>query len=361
MEEDVEPISLPREVFWICAVAPFLFAPLMSPNVYELPGVLVARKLLAVSASFLLTPIVLKLAFDGLGPRLLGSSRSGLGRFARYGALASACSLLASTITLPICRWLLGPTTSELGRGFVSYHHYLHGLIITWLFTLPAVAFEQQRSRAVRHERKARAERQAALEAQLAALGARLHPHFFFNSVNTVASLIPEDPERAEQTLIRLAEILRYSLEGGRVRFVPLGRELDMIRDYLEVQQARFESKLRWSIDAAPELASVAVPPLLLQPLVENAVLHGVGQRAAGGEVRVRARLDRDRACIEVLDDGVGPGASQHRGSGTSLADLAERLQLLYGGEGRLESEPRAGGGYRVTVTLPARAVVSCG
>jgi two-component system, LytTR family, sensor histidine kinase AlgZ len=355
MDDDVETVSVPREVLWLCLVAPLLFVPLMTPGVYALSWDVLSRRLLGAYAPFLLTPLLVKLSFDRLAPRWLRGVRSSWGRFVRYGILASAASLVASLLTLPLCQYLVGPE-----RTLTITQHLLNGLIITWIIALPSVAFEQQRKRALRSERQARAERQAALEAQLAALSARMQPHFFFNSVNTVASLIPEDPDRAEQTLIRLADILRYALEGGRTRFVSLQRELEMVRDYLEVQQARFESKLRWSIDAAPELAGVAVPRLFLQPLVENAVLHGVAQRSTGGEVRVRARLEASSAWIEVTDDGVGPDASQHHGNGTALVDLAARLQLLYGAEGRLESEARAGGGFRVRVTVPAQELASC-
>ncbi|MET0283548.1 MAG: histidine kinase [Polyangiales bacterium] len=358
MDEEVGPVTIPREVFWICAFAPWLFTPLMVPHVYELPWLDMLRRLGGVYVPFLVTPTVLRVLFDRFAPALLRHGRSPFGRFVRYGALASVGSLLSSLIDYPICLAILGVST-RAGHTVMLESHILHGLIITWLFTLPTVAFEEQRARQLRAERRAREERQAALEAQLSALSARTHPHFFFNSINTVASLIPEDPERAEQTLLRLADILRYALEGGRTRFVSLARELEIVRDYLEVQQARFEAKLRWRIDVAPELAQVAVPPMFLQPLVENAVLHGLGQRSGSGEVRVRGRREHDHACIEVLDDGVGPGASRHHGNGTALSDLAARLRLLYGEDGRLESGARDGGGYRVSVSLPVRELTS--
>jgi two-component system sensor histidine kinase AlgZ len=228
-------------------------------------------------------------------------------------------------------------------------------VIITWAFVLPALLVQELRARADKIERAERAQRQLALEAQLQALQARTNPHFFFNSINTVACLIPENPELAERTLERIADIVRYALESSPAREVALARELAIVRDYLEVQAARFGARLRWSVDVAPDAADAQVPPLIVQPLVENAVLHGVASRTEGGEVEIRARRVGDIVRIEVRDNGPGPEGSSHAGTRTSIADLTTRLSLLYGGAGRMTSGTGPGGGYHVCLELPYR------
>ncbi|XXT65843.1 LytTR family transcriptional regulator DNA-binding domain-containing protein [Sorangium sp. So ce693] len=137
------------------------------------------------------------------------------------------------------------------------------------------------------------------------------------------------DPELAEETLGRLAKLFRYSLEGSERHVVPLGDEIANVTDYLEVETIRFRERLRVAILVDPALHSIKVPPMLLQPLVENAVKHGASRRVEGGTLPLRAELAGDDLLLFVLDDGPGPDGSSHRGTGTSLLDLRERLRLL--------------------------------
>lgn len=195
-------------------------------------------------------------------------------------------------------------------------------------------------------------ERKAALEAQLQALQARTDPHFLFNRLNTVASLIPENPELAERTLERLADLFRYALEAGHVRTVKLQRELGMVADYMALQSTRFGDRLQTSLEVAEGLAEIDLPPLLLQPLVENAILHGVAQRR-GGSVAVSVRRERDHLIVEVRDDGPGPGASAHIGAGTSVRSVRDRLRLHYDETASLSLAADSGGGCLARLTLP--------
>jgi sensor histidine kinase YesM len=195
--------------------------------------------------------------------------------------------------------------------------------------------------------------RRDALKAQLETLQARTDPHFLYNSLNMVAGLIDEDPALAERVLEKLSDLFRYALEGSRKARVTLGEELAAVRGYLEVQSLRLGERLRFEIDAADGVESLSVPPLVLQPLVENAVLHGVSPRVDGGAVLVRARRRNGLLELSVEDDGSGPGSSPSTGTRTSLRDLQERLDLLYGGEAKLESGKSENGGYRVRVELP--------
>jgi two-component system sensor histidine kinase AlgZ len=223
---------------------------------------------------------------------------------------------------------------------------------MTALFLFPALLAQSLRNRARAAERLVMEQRQAALEAQLETLRARTNPHFFFNSVNTVASLIADDPELAERTLERLADLFRYALDSSRVKTVRLAREIEMVRDFLAIQSARFGKRLSAEVTLDEAAAHVDVPPLILQPLVENAIFHGFGARKRG-TVSVSARREADVVVIEVRDDGPGPGASPHRGTGTSVDDLGARIHLHYGAGASFVLEGVAAGGCVARLRLP--------
>lgn len=224
---------------------------------------------------------------------------------------------------------------------------------VTLVAVTVTMSLDRLRARAEHLEVLEADAQRALLRAQLDALQARVNPHFLFNSLNTVAALIPEDPERAERAVERLAALYRYTLEGSRKERVALAEELDGLADYLELERLRFGDRLSVSIEAAPGTRALVVPPLLLQPLVENAIKHGVAARRGAGRVVVRAALDGDTLVLTVDDDGPGPGASTHVGTGTSHEDLRARLELLYGGTGRLTTGRSALGGFEVKLELP--------
>ncbi len=227
------------------------------------------------------------------------------------------------------------------------------GLVVVGVILAFQFGYDRLRAQARRDELRAQEARREALRAELKALQARTNPHFLFNSLNTVAGLIEEDPAAAEQVIERLAGLFRYTLKGADGGWVRLSEEIDAVRGYLEVEGIRLGERLRSEISVAPEVAEVLVPPLVLQPLVENAVLHGVAPRKAGGRVRVDATQLDSQLLLSVADDGDGPGSSPHHGSGTALADLERRLGMVYRGDARLRSAAGAEGGYRVTLSLP--------
>jgi two-component system sensor histidine kinase AlgZ len=171
--------------------------------------------------------------------------------------------------------------------------------------------------------------------------------------LNTIGSLMREDADLAERTLHRLAEILRYALASTRTERVLLRNELAVVEAYLELERARFGERLRYELDVAKDAQRAQVAPFLLQPLVENAVLHGIAGRAKGGTLQITARVSDARLVLRVEDDGPGPGASTHRGSGTSMEDLERRLELLYGGDATLVTRAAERGGFAVELTLP--------
>jgi hypothetical protein len=201
------------------------------------------------------------------------------------------------------------------------------------------------KSRAIAAERE-------ATEAQLRLLQAQMEPHFLFNTLANVESLIEHDPAKARAMLSAFTEYLRASLSGLRRDAGPLADELLLAEAYLRVQQSRMEERLRYSIDADEDARRVTLPPLLLQPLVENAVHHGLEPQVDGGSVRVQARVLGQRLVIEVRDDGRGPAAPARPGAGVALANIRQRLAQRFGADASLVLEP-ATPGTRAVLTLP--------
>ena len=188
-------------------------------------------------------------------------------------------------------------------------------------------------------------------EAELAALKAQLDPHFLFNALGSIAALAGSDAALARATCLELAELLRGSLRLGRLRRHPLADELTLCRRYLAVERARFGERLAVEERVDPECLGVGVPPMLLQPLVENAVKHGVAAMVEGGVVRLGARLDGARLRL-VVENPMDPDAPATRGTGLGLDGVRRRLRAEYAGEGslRVETSP---GWFRAEVAIP--------
>lgn len=208
-------------------------------------------------------------------------------------------------------------------------------------------------------------EREAGLtRARLEALSLRLRPHFLFNTLNTIAELVHDEPDKADAMLTSLSDLLRFSLETSREVERPLRHDLEAVKRYLAIMEVRFEERLRWEIDAPPETLDALTPVFLLQPLVENAVLHGVeslpGRR---GVIRVQARREGARLSLTVSDNGPGLAEDEPVREGVGLASTRERLRELYGTAARLElcraGNPGEGGveepGCAVRLSLPFR------
>jgi LytS/YehU family sensor histidine kinase len=183
-----------------------------------------------------------------------------------------------------------------------------------------------------------------------------MNPHFLFNTLNTVASLIPADPVKAEQVVIKLSTLFQGVLTATRKTYHPLEKELEFCRDYLDIEKTRFGPRLESHITIGTGLdpARLFIPVLLLQPLVENSVKHGLSSRATGGNLWINASLVNGKMKLSVEDDGVGFGNSPYAGSGTALENCRKRLELGFGKEGKMEITPREDGGARVLLTLPA-------
>lgn len=211
------------------------------------------------------------------------------------------------------------------------------------------------------HYASAHRRREAELaRAELARLRAQIRPHFLFNALNTIAAVVHEDPDRAERMIVNLSLLLRQALDRGDDRPVPLSAELELARCYLEIEQQRYGDRLRVVWDVTPEAEWALVPPLLLQPLAENAVRHGLAPKKDGGTVRIVARRDEDVLRLLVEDDGVGPPTGT-AGHGIGLASIRHRLRAMYGGRHELTGTARPGGGFCVRVLVPWRSATPTG
>jgi sensor histidine kinase YesM len=178
--------------------------------------------------------------------------------------------------------------------------------------------------------------RQIATEARLSSLESRVHPHFLFNTLNSISALIRESPAEAERMVERLSALLRFSLDSGGARLVPLSQEFGIVRTYLEIEKVRFGDRLRYKIEADPALDSLEVPPLSVQTLVENSVKFAVSPRREGAEITVRAVMREGKPAIDVLDDGPGFSIADLK-AGHGLDLLQSRLAAQFGSGSALE------------------------
>jgi LytS/YehU family sensor histidine kinase len=193
-----------------------------------------------------------------------------------------------------------------------------------------------------------------ATEARLSSLESRIHPHFLFNTLNSISSLIQEDPQRAERLIERIAALLRFSLDSGQAGLVPLHQEMKIVRDYLEIERARFGDRLRFEVDVPAELDHLEVPPLSIQTLVENSVKFAVAPRREGGAIRISAAKTASRIELNVWDDGPGFTIDSVI-AGHGLDNLQARLLTLFNMEAALGME-RTASGMLVRISMPQLA-----
>ena len=242
-----------------------------------------------------------------------------------------------------------------------SFQWEYYGTEVFWVWSLLLVCFlfkswQDLRDSSQRNQLRAEELERERLQAILIKLKDQMNPHFLFNTLNTVAALIPADPAKAEQVVIKLSTLFQGVLTATRKTHHPLDKELEFCRNYLDIEKTRFGPRLESHITIEKRLdpARFLVPVLLLQPLVENAVKHGLSSRATGGQIWINACLVNGKMELSVEDDGVGFGNSPYAGSGTALENCRKRIELGFGKEGKMEIIPREGGGARVLLELPA-------
>lgn len=337
---------LPRELSWLYLAGPIATAPVLLDRVFERSLSETLGGLAAVAIPFVVLTAAFQLVYSRVLPPVVARIRSERWLWVFHALVTTAVPLIMAPLIIPLQLWAKGKS--------LPFVPMLVPLVaVSWIFVIPALILQRLRDRAQLGEERAAAAERAALVAQLEALQARTNPHFFFNSMNTIADLITSDPELAERTVERLAKLMRYSLNATRTPTVPLRVELEVVRDYLAIQAARFGDRLDVSLDVDPSALEIPVPPLVLQPLVENAVVHGLHDRVRG-RVQIAVSRREDRVEIVVSDDGPGPGRSTQQGSQTALRDLRDRVALLYGDRGRFAIGDRDGGGFQVQIGIPA-------
>ena len=194
------------------------------------------------------------------------------------------------------------------------------------------------------------------IEAHLKLLQAQIEPHFLFNTLANVSSLIDTEPALAKQLLERLNDWLRVALARARSSSATLGDELDMLENYLEIMEIRFGERLRWRFEVPEEARALGFPPMLLQPLLENALRHGVEPKLGGGEIVLRAACDGACLRVEVVDNGMGLADNASSG-GAGLANIRARLEALFGDAGSLTLNSNAEGGVTATLIVPLQEV----
>ncbi|HVF45577.1 MAG TPA: histidine kinase [Pyrinomonadaceae bacterium] len=196
-----------------------------------------------------------------------------------------------------------------------------------------------------------------ASQAQLQALKMQLHPHFLFNALHSISALVHSDPEAADKMIARLGDFLRLTLDTAAAQEVPLRQEIEFLNCYLEIERIRFRDRLTTRLDVDPQALECRVPNLILQPIVENAIRHGVAPRAAAGRVEVHAERKGGSLRLQVKDNGRGiqEAACPTKGGGVGLSNTRARLQQLYGSAYRFEVENDPSGGAVVTLEIPFR------
>ena len=282
--------------------------------------------------------------FTGRYPRLIFAINAAILLFtATAGTLAGTLVFIAAGI-MPLSRYwnefrgsypIALIVTLVSGIAIASYETLRHQLQSATL---------ELRTRQVEQERA----NKFLAEARLSSLESRIHPHFLFNTLNSIAALIPRDPRRAEDTVGKLASLLRFSLNAHHHGLVPLSQEIKVVHDYLDIESTRFGERLRYKIDVPEPVLRTETPPLALQSLVENAVKHVVAQRPDGATIAVSASRNNGLVRLEVTDDGPGFSPSiispEH-----GLGNLIARLDLLFGDRGKVDVERR---GNRTVVSL---------
>ncbi len=267
-----------------------------------------------------------------------------------------------AAVGLALADYALNATVdAALGRGGAAWYSYL-------LTNLAAYALLAGLAHAVDYARRLRQKEVAELrlqgelaraelartQAELRGLRLELNPHFLFNALHAVSSLLRRDADGAERVLLRLSDLLRRALGSIRTHEVSLEEEIETLRPFVEIEQVRYGAALHVSWEVEEDALDATVPHMILQPLVENAVKHGLGARGGAGRIVVRASVDGGRLVLEVEDDGVGPSAgARTSGTGVGMPNVASRLRQTYGAEAAVELRAREGGGAVSRVVIP--------
>jgi len=247
-------------------------------------------------------------------------------------------------------------TPISFGEAFspLLFKTFLLNLLIYWVVVSVTHAFDYYRQVREREVRAVELEKRLT-EARLQALQMQLNPHFLFNTLHAISALMHKDVEAADRMIARLSDLLRYALESTGEQEVSLRQELDFLRRYLEIEQTRFGSRLTVEMDIAPDTLDSRLPNLILQPIVENAIQHGIEPHSRPGLIRIRSRRENGGLRIEVRDNGGGLPDGKLSREGVGLSNTRARLKQLYADRHRFEFDNSPQGGLVVGLTLPLR------
>ena len=338
-------------IIWVLST---LLLSLAMRQIADARGVDVAwGELAAPSAVYALTWIALLIPMIAVARRVAMRWRTPVAALARplLALLATPLQLslyFALVSVLPIAA-LQSATWPEGGAVFYLGRFY-EGLALSLIVFVADGIMERSREEHAREVREARLATQLS-NAQLSALGMELQPHFLFNTLNAIASLVHSDPNAADRMIARLSTLLRRTLDAGREPLATLEEELSLLELYLDIQRVRFGDRLQVRIDVADDARGAQVPRLLLQPLVENAMQHGLAPKLGRVSLDVQAQRVDMTLHLEVRDDGVGLAPSIQEGTG--LTNTRARLQQLYSQHHRIELATQPSGGTRVHLAFP--------
>jgi signal transduction histidine kinase len=225
-------------------------------------------------------------------------------------------------------------------------------LLIYWVIVAVSQAFDYYRRYRERELHASQLEKHL-VQAKLQALQMQLNPHFLFNTLHSISSLMHKDVEAADRMIMRLSDLLRAALDSADTQEVTLRKELELLQLYLGIEQIRFGERLTVKLDVAPEALEAQVPNFILQPLVENAIRHGIEPRARPGRIELNARRQANVLSLEVCDNGKGIQTAKPAREGVGLSNTRARLRELYGEAHQFELGPQPDGGLRVAMTIP--------
>ena len=279
-----------------------------------------------------------------------------LGRARTIMLVAFGTSVLIAVTSAFDYRWTYSEAAGPPLAAWIPISLRQH--VLPWIALVGIVAAVEARRRALRANVERERLRAEVAEQRLIALAGQLRPHFLFNSLQAVSTLIHRDPAAADATLTKLTDLLHDVLRHRDSPYVRLADEARYARTWLEIAKVRFADRLSFDVDVPADLSDLEVPLFILQPLVENALAHGIGGSIEGGRITVRARREGARLVLDVIDDGAGLAARGSVREGIGLTNTRERLQAAFGDHQRLIVEPAPGRGTIARLDIPARAVV---
>ena len=305
----------------------------------------------------LATPLVLRLGrrYPPTRLRPLTTWLAHLGTCAGIGLAAAAWT---SGLEIWLNPWALSPPPQQFLHDWLyKFYNTSLGSLILYASILAISYVLESREKLSRQQAETARLNEQLSRAQLDALRRQIEPHFLFNTLNAIAGLVRENRnDAALNMIVKLSDFLRRVVQDSTHQEVPLEEEVEFLQKYLDIQKARFAERLRLSVDVPNELSAARVPSLILQPMVENAIKHGIAKRIQGGEIRVAACRSKGMLTLRIYNDGPGlPAGFDQNGSGTGIANVRTRLQSLYGDGFELTMKNQRPDGVEVSVSVPYR------